>query len=284
MCGLGEVCVDGVGCQPVPGGSLGGPCGSDSDCAGLLPACVDGRAECVCMISVGGTQAQGVCLALPVDFADCDACGDEAVCVNAGFTSGGAGGAPVVRKVCAPRGLTPCTSERDCVDPGGDFSCAYLGWPADPNRDGPGFQVGLTAVCMEPLGLGAVGQGCTGPGDCRSGLCLPRTGGTMLCSAPCAVAGDCDEACVSAPVSFGSVDPPVVDVVPVCGSLPTLGAVCAVEVPDRPAPQCGTDAPLCVQNARVGETVCARPCRDEADCGPPTTCEATSRVCLDLGL
>ncbi len=152
-------------CQfPQSGGAqLGGTCSKNTDCHELL--CLGFASECTAVCST-----------------DAD-CGANQACTTYDFPDNG--GPRTTIGVCN----TSCTHNADC---GGSRVCTI-------NADKINNQI--DQVCWNPVGAGAIGDTCTGGGDCGTGLCLNTYSPT---SQTCASNTDCPSGQVCRSTSQGN--------------------------------------------------------------------------------
>lgn len=237
---LGQICSAGRG------DCTGGVCFSESDEGFPDSYCVE--VGCDPEAADPGCAGDGVCvLAADGETGYClDGCADDAEC-RAGYD-------------CRPSDPTDPTSDTACL-PGCDDSsvCGNDGFECNPG----------TGLCTEPFAEARLGEPCASGEDCPSGRCLAEASDGWpagTCSYPgCRLTGTGPGAtCPSGGVCVddGAGDPEL----GVCVDGCTVG---------------GSDCRpgyACLPSAPTGPTACLPACAD-GDCGPGTTCSATTGRC-----
>jgi hypothetical protein len=220
-------------CQPVTTtGATGSPCMADSDClTGLF---------CLSPYT-GGAAGTGVCTIgctkLPVD--SCAEAG--AVCTTFPSDTPTEGESGI--DLCAPPGLTPCTSDGVCSSSG--LVCTVLYGNASSS-------VASASACGTPIASGgAAATACSNAppvAPCSSGLCVDGTlGRDAYCTTPCGSESDCTTA-------FGSTSACTYVTIAESGGTPrTRAQVCVLSGSSLGQPcgntqgqNCTADAPFCV--------------------------------------
>lgn len=287
VCPTGQGCdEDSTACEDLQSG-LGARCVSDADCAGAVPGCSTDPASpaevlCICFTTING--GGGVCLGLPAQADDCEACGD-ARCLTARFSNTGAS------ILCAPGGFRACASDVECSDSdqAAGSHCSLLAWVDDPGNRGPGDPdpgfpaLGFLSACISPSAGVEVGATCdsTDLDPCVTGLCLPSTGDTEVCTHACSTDRGClgGRSCAEATLDITLGGGRVFDAVNVCVGALTLGAPCDAAAGGTAV--CGTDAPLCLPDPVDSAPRCTRACLDDFDCaeGQGFSCRPATNSC-----